>query len=355
MALRATSAGHKSFVLIARYPLNPTNPTRRALGDYGALTLEEARNKARAWLALIQRGVDPKIEEARQAAGAQRRQAATFAVVAEQFLTRYAVKLAKAGECRRVIETEFIKRWANRPIAEIMPEEVAAAIRVIARRAPGHAHNCLGYIRRLFGWAIGTHEFGLTASPAERLKPTDLIGRREVRQRVLIDSELRAVWDATEVMGFPYGPLIKMLILTGQRLKEVGSMVWPEIEVRDALWTIPVARMKGGRAHEVPLTGEALSLLESLPRFNAGQHVFTSTGGMKAVDGYGRAKVRIDGLCGVGGWTFHDLRRTVRTHLSALPVTDTVRELVIAHARPGLHKVYDQHSYRDEKRQCLEL
>lgn len=54
-------------------------------------------------------------------------------------------------------------------------------------------------------------------------------------------------------------------------------------------------------------------------------------------------------------WVLHDLRRTVRTHFSALPVQDMVRELVIAHARPGLHKVYDQHSYRDEKRECPEL
>jgi hypothetical protein len=51
----------------------------------------------------------------------------------------------------------------------------------------------------------------------------------------------------------------------------------------------------------------------------------------------------------------HDLRRTVRTHLSALPVEDLVHELVIAHARPGLHEVYDRHGYEAEKRRCLEL
>jgi integrase len=63
----------------------------------------------------------------------------------------------------------------------------------------------------------------------------------------------------------------------------------------------------------------------------------------------------MDKLSGVAGWVIHDLRRTMRTHLSALPVQDLVRELVIAHAKPGLHKVYDQHAYQDEKRQCLEL
>ena len=60
-------------------------------------------------------------------------------------------------------------------------------------------------------------------------------------------------------------------------------------------------------------------------------------------------------LDGVSDWVIHDLRRTMRTRLSALPVQDLVRELVIAHAKPGLHKVYDQHAYQNEKRQCLEL
>src|SRR5271155_2852685 len=77
MALRVTDRGHKSFVLVARYPANPANPTRRALGDYGALTLDKARTKARGWLELIEAGVDPKIAEARERAQKLRSQANT--------------------------------------------------------------------------------------------------------------------------------------------------------------------------------------------------------------------------------------------------------------------------------------
>ena len=68
-----------------------------------------------------------------------------------------------------------------------------------------------------------------------------------------------------------------------------------------------------------------------------------------------QAKARADRLSGVADWKIHDLRRTMRTGLSALPVEDLVRELVIAHAKPGLHQVYDLHTYQDEKRRCLEL
>jgi integrase len=163
------------------------------------------------------------------------------------------------------------------------------------------------------------------------------------------------VWDAAERMGFPYGPLFRLLILTGQREREVSDMSWSEGNFDQALWTVPSIRMKGARAHEIPLAPAATALLKSLPRFTAGDFVFTTTDGAKSVNGFSKAKSRIDKLSGVENWKIHDLRRTMRTHLSALPVQDMVRELIIAHARPGLHKVYDQHNYRDEKLECLML
>ncbi len=231
LALRVTSTGHRSFVLIARYPMNPRNPTRRALGNCyippkdhdagrfasiemiqdGALTLGEAREKARTWLALIQKGIDPKVEDARRRATELRRQVNTFGTVAAQFLERHAVGLAKAEEAKRIVNAEFVKRWRDRPVTDILPEEAAAAIRDIVKRgAPYQAHNALGYLRRLFNWAIGTHEFGITASPIERLSPKDLIGKREPRERVLLDPELAAIWSAaggpTDVVGARRGP-----------------------------------------------------------------------------------------------------------------------------------------------------
>lgn len=423
LALRVTPAGHRSFVLVARYPSHPKNPTRRALGDYGELTLDQARDKARAWLALIHRGIDPKVQEARDRAAELRRQVTTFAAVAQEFLAR-AVKgpayvelerladerraadkqidrkaalaavwadpvnralvqrtrsegIRHKDEAIRAVQGDFIKRWGPRPITDILPEECAAAIKAVGRRAPYEAHNRLGHLRRLFSWAIGTNEFGITESPVERLSPNDLIGKREARIRILDDAELRAIWqatsgpadisdliegrrrdvkrDATKPLGYPLGPLFRMLLLTGQREAEVGNMAWSEVDFDKALWTIPAARMKGGRAHEVPLAPDALKLLRSLPRFAGGDFVFSTTSGVRPVSGWSQAKKRLDGLSGVTEWKIHDLRRTARTHFSALPVQDLVRELVIAHARPGLHRVYDLHAYQEEKRECLTL
>ena len=364
-------------------------------------------------------GHRPQVQAARERALEQRKQVNTFAAVAENFIERHvkgpayvkleriAVNLRKLepamsaeaafdkvwgdpknkalveqtrreglrkGETERIIRREFIKRWGARPATDILTEEVAAVIRIVAKRAPGQAFNVLGDLRRLYSWAIGTHEFGISTSPVAGLRPADLIGKRVPRERILTDEELRAVWYATtgglltchrpvahvrhdRFRRLPLasrGPFVRMLILTGQRLSEVAGMAWDEIDFDKSLWTISAARMKAGRSHAVPLMRDALALLEGLPRFS-GHFVFTTTNGEKAINGFGATKATLDRVSNVSGWTFHDLRRTMRTHLSALPVQDLVRELVIAHSRPGLHRVYDQHSYLDEKRQCLTL
>jgi integrase len=356
LVLRLTDRGHKSFVVRARYPLRPKNPTRRRLGVYPVMTLEQARARAREWLEQINKGIDPKIEAERQRAAAQRMQANTFAAVAEDFLDRHAVKLVKRAEAERIIRGEFVRRWRERPITDIARIEVANAVTAIVRRgAPYQARNAFGLLRKLYNWAIGTGLYGVEASPLERLSVNELCGASEARTRTLADAELRAVWEAAGRMGFPYGPCFRLLILTGQREREVAEMSWSEIDLDKGLWTIPATRMKGGAAHEVPLERTALDLLGSLPRWPSGDYVFTTTRGAKSVNGFSKAKVRIDRLSGVANWKIHDLRRSVRTNLSALPVEDLVRELVIAHAKPGLHKVYDQHGYLNEKRRCLAL
>jgi integrase len=402
LALRVSSTGNKSFVLVARYPTNPRNPTRRALGEYGAITLEEARVKAREWLALLNKHIDPKVEEARQRAAALRSQQNNFGYVAEEFLKRYVkgpafcelerlaaelrkttpditppvalrrvmadpanralvAKSKKEGLVKKIpadtiIRAEFIKRWNARPITEILPQECAAAIRAIVDRgAPEQARTAFEWLRRIFSWAIGTNEFNITTSPVATLRPSDLIGQKESRDRVLTDDELRKVWNACDAMGHPYGPTIRMLILTGQRLREVSEAMWEEIDLEKNIWTISASRMKGDHgAHVVPLGPDAIAHLKSLPRFVGSDFVFT-TDGKKAVNGFSKTKARLDTLSGVEGWVFHDLRRTMRSHLSALDIEDRVREHMIAHAQPGLHKVYDLHKYLDEKRRGFEL
>src|SRR5262249_29942339 len=144
--------------------------------------------------------------------------------------------------------------------------------------------------------AIGTGEFGLDASPLDRLKPTELIGRRNLRNRVLNNDELKTVWDAADRMGYPYRDLIRLLVLTGQRLTEISDLHWSEIDIDQTLITIPASRMKTKVAHELPLAPTALAQLKALPRFGGGDFVFSTRGGKKPVSGFSNSKVRLDRL-----------------------------------------------------------
>jgi integrase len=127
-----------------------------------------------------------------------------------------------------------------------------------ARGAPYRAHNLLGHARRLFNWAIARRVYGIDRSPCDRMVPSQVIGPKRVRDRILTDEELRAVWNAAQKMGYPNGPLIQLLILTGQRRGEIAGGRWAEIDLAALLWRIPASRMKAGAAHVLPLTQDVV-------------------------------------------------------------------------------------------------
>ena len=366
LGVRVSDIGTKTFVLMKRYG-DSKNPTRGRLGMYGAISLDDARTKARNWQILLERGIDPRSEEKRQREAELRKRENSFAAVAEQFIKRHVAKTRKAAIVERELRREFINRWSNRPITDITQHDVVAVIdEVVERNAPYQAHNLLGHVRTLFNWAIARGVYGVDRSPCDRLRPAAVIGKKQARQRVLNDRELRAAWAATGELGYPYGQLFRLLIVTGQRKSEVAEAGWSEFDLTKKLWTIPSDRMKADAAHLVPLSDDALDILKSLPRFEGGDCLFSTTFGKKPVNGFSKAKTLFDKAilkalqtddvnAKLPDFVIHDLRRTVRTALSAIPnISDLVRELVIGHTRPGLHKVYDQYAYLDEKRFALD-
>jgi integrase len=360
LLVRVTETGTKTFMLQSRY-CGSSQPTRRALGEYGAISLDQARKKARAWLELLDKGIDPAIEAERQKMAELRRQENSFAAVAEDFIRDKLPGERKGAEVERDIRRVFIPAWGKRPISDISPIEVRNLV-VSFRDRPYQAHNLLGELRRLFNWAIDQQVYGLESSPCERIKPKAIIGEKKPRTRILSDAELRAAWKAADAIGYPYGPIFQLLMLTGARKSEVAEAHWREFDLDKALWMIPPGRMKSDAAHVVPLTDDAMAILKNLPRFSSGEFVFSTTFGKSPVNGFSKAKTKFDAAmetelgAALPPFVIHDLRRTVRTGLSALPgVSDLVRELVIGHTKPGLHKVYDRYAYLDEKRHALEL
>lgn len=404
LRVRVMGSGHRTFVLLTRFP-GSANPTRRAIGSYGDLTLEEAREKARDWRKLLKRGIDPQIEEGRQREAAARRRANTFGAVAEEFIKKKVLgpkcydewdkflnskadaserkaptqpPLERKGlEVARDIRRDLIARWRARPITELTRRDVQDVIEAKAERAPAQARNLLGIIKRLFTWSVHQDRYGLDASPADSLKPTMLIGEKVSGQRTLDDVELFALWRAATRMPYPHGPAYQLLILAALRLNEVADAHRSEFDRANKRWVIPAERMKGkngkARPHAVPLIDDMLAIIDELPHFKKGDYLFSTTFGVSPAWMSDKVKKRIDermlrtmrALARQRGddprkvelkpWTNHDIRRTVRTNLSALRVQEEVREAVLAHVRPGIKGTYDLYDYFDEKREALEL
>jgi integrase len=182
-----------------------------------------------------------------------------------------------------------------------------------------------------------------------------LVGPKVARTRVLNDEELRALWAASEQLGYPVGAAMKMLLLCGQRKSEVTMARWREFSLPNKLWTIPAERFKSKVEHIVPLSDAMLKLLDTLPRWASGDFLFSSNGGRTPITGFQRGKRQLEAAVGAAApWVVHDTRRTVRTRLSGLHVAEHVAELVIGHAKRGLERIYNQHRYERELRAALE-
>jgi integrase len=372
LAVRVTDKGSRTFVLTARYP-GSSNPTRRAIAEVGAITLLSARDKARAWLAQIKAGTDPKeAEEAQRKAEAEKRLAAerekqnAFGAIAEIFLREYVrprCRTARAIEQR--FRSELIPVWSNKPITAITRDDIEDLIDAVAKRPSrrkkgngvgAHAHAVLGDIKMFFGWCTDVvkrnQPYRLATSPADRIKPSKLIGKKRIRIRVLEDHEIRSLWVACTKLGYPWGDLVKMVLLTGTRLREASDAQWREF---NGDWIIPIERHKSEHEHRLPITDDMAALLAKLPKFEGGDSLFSFSFGAKPVVAFSRGKREIDALmpAGMPHWTFHDLRRTVRSQLSALKIEDHVAEKIIGHGRKGLQRIYDQHKYRAEVRDGL--
>ena len=157
-------------------------------------------------------------------------------------------------------------------------------------------------------------------------------------------------WEATAELGYPFGDLFRLLLLTGVRLREAAHARWSEIE--GSVWTIPPERFKSNCQHVVQLSDQAMQLINELPR--RGEHLFTING-RQPVNAFAYGKKRLDQLIGVSDWRLHDLRRTLRNGPRVASDTHTIAELAIGHGpRDVLQRTYDLYQYRAELRDALQ-
>ena len=397
--VRVTERGPVSFILYTRFAPG-LSPARALLAAVADTTTDRARRKAEQWLAAIRAGLDPRSEEkaARVAAREPKRVRLddSFRAVAGAFIeTKQKQGKRRVLTVEREINRHLVTRWGNRAVSDITSRMVVELLdELVAQGKNRTAHNVFGHARSVFGFAISKYAYGVTTNPCAAVKANDIAGEKAFRKRTLSDEELFALWSATGLLEYPASQLYRLLLLTGGRLNEVAGARWREFnpdlvkllrehQARDEqidwatvpadikLWTIPEARFKSKEVHLVPLSDDACRVIETLPRFKAGDHLFSVNGfGAKPLGDFSAHKKRVDEkmlgvlarLAGERGdeprpmerWVNHDIRRTVRTRLSQLRVPSDVAEMVVGHALPKLHRTYNQHDFLDERREALE-
>ena len=225
------------------------------------------------------------------------------------------------------------------PIIEITKFDVLEIINAKKRSgAPQQARALLVLIRRFFDWCVDQHIYGLDRSPCDRLKPKSIIGEVPKRNRRLNDAEIFAFWRATGRMKYPTGPVYRMLLLTGLRLNEAAQISWTRGSRQRHRHPGGADEGQGrqGGEHLVPITAAMQEVIASLPRIKGGKYLFSLSEGKRPLAMTGPIKADLDRrmlrtlkamarrrgedhhAVDLPHWVNHDLRRTVRSGLSAL-------------------------------------
>ena len=340
--VRVRVGGTRSWIF--QYKIGNQN-RRITLGSLAALTPARARETAGDLHAAVRLGRDPAGEKTE----GRTRAAETMGAVVQSYLTYQSGHLRP----RSYVEVErhllrYCKPLHGLQLVKIDRRAVAARITDVASNSgAATANRVRASLSALFSWAMrqGLCDFNPVAGTGR--------APEQSRARVLGDGELKIIWDA--LGSDDYSAIIRLLILTGCRRDEIGSLRWCEVTGDQIV--LPPQRTKNNREHRIPIVGAVRAILDGRERdgtFVFGRHY------AKPFSGWGVSKAGLDRRIRAAGhqlpgWRIHDLRRTFRTGLGKLGVAPHIAELAINHARKGIEATYDKHRYEGEIKTALTL
>ena len=387
LAVRVTASGGRTY--LCQYTLHG-HKWRVPLGACSAVSLYRAREAAAAIMGDVAKGMNPAAER-KDAAAAERarrvRDRLTLRVLIDDWNKLHLVERrpSYAAEAVRALHYAFAAHLDD-AAEDLDRAAVVRALDAIGRRrrrkdgevgktprGAAMTGRTAAYGRAAFAWAV--KRGAVQTNPFAALPVRKGIAKRE---RVLSDAEIGEIWRATGDVASPYGTIIRLLLLTGQRRGEVAGMTWGELSDDLAIWTLPGERTKNGAAHTVPLSAPARDLVRALLPDHENKR--SVNGGLLLPGGVGtpfagwsKAKraldkaileARVEATAKAATrdaplipWSIHDLRRTVATGLQRLGVRLEVTEAVLNHisgSRSGIAGVYQRHDWAAEKRAALD-
>lgn len=345
---------------------------REPIGVWGSITIDQAREAARARLGSVAKGIDPRAERLRAQREAEREHAElalSFDALIEEWKVLHLAhrRPRYAAEAVRAIRTG-LPGLLKLPAARVSRAEAVNALdRIVKAGKAVTAGRTMSYARACFAW--GKRRGKVPENPFAELPISAVATQRE---RVLSDIEVAEVWAAAGKLGYPWGPFFKLALLTVQRREEIAGMRWAEVADDMSRWTLPGSRMKNGKPHDVHLSEAARAILREIPRIE-GRGLVSTTTGKTPISGFSRAKRHLDAAIirsraeaaksagrepdPLVEWRLHDLRRTGVSTLARLGFDSIVVDKLLAHQPAkllGVAAAYQRHDFARERAQALD-
>jgi integrase len=341
LALRVSAKGVKAWTL---HFTGPTGKRARiTLGRYPSTSLAHARTLALDAKSAIADGRDPR------GAGDEM----TVNDLAARYIEIHASGLRSADEIKRRIYRNIVPVIGNVKLSELHRRDATRVVDAVTKRnAPGEAMRCFEDLRGMLRWAVSRGD--LDHNPIEGMRKPQ---GSKPRERVLSDDEIRTLWNNLPqalARNPEHQRVIKLCLVTGQRVGEVVGMTRGELDLKHKLWKLPGTRTKNGHPHAVPLSPLAIELIGKVDT----EQVFPNDTRDPSV-AVSRIIYRAQDRFGIPHWTVHDLRRTVLTGMAKLGIAPIVLGHIANHrttTKAGMTlSVYVHHAYEKEKREALEL
>jgi integrase len=347
--VKVTPKGRKVFIVLYRTAGAGSRLRKYTIGPHGRVTLHQARVAAQKIFTARLEGRDLAAEKR----DARRRLVADRVEdLLEAFIAHHVSQNRSAREVSRMLRRDVGLAWGPRSIHDISKRDVIEVVAgVEARGAPFAANKTLKGMKTFLRWCVGRAV--LDKSPADGIP---LPAREVARDRALSDEELARIIVAARQIGDPYGGIVELLALTGQRREEVARAVWDEIDLTERVWTLSGERTKNGKPHTVHLSDQANLILSR--RRNSTPFIFdTWEVGCKPFNQFSFGKRKLDKLSGVVNWRIHDLRRTCVSGMARLGVPPHVADKILNHQAgtiSGVAAVYQRHDFLAERRDALD-
>ena len=354
--LRITAAGAASYVVQYRMGGREAKSRRFTIGSHGSpWTPATARAEATRLLMLVAQGIDP-VESDKQ----RRREAVDLAF--SNYADRFAASCKGKGWrtlVNRSLRLHIKPVLRDKALPLITRPDVVAVLDRMPLDQLANRRNVFAVLRRLLRWAVSRGD--IPSSPMEGMETPKAVKPRE---RWLSDNELARVWLHAPKCHHCFGPIVRLLIATGQRREEIGGLHWEELDRAEREMRLSGTRTKNGEPTSVPLADLAVAELDAVAGGEAwprrGRVFPTATGG--PFSAYHKGKTKLDRLLDndggapVSAWRLHDLRRTLATGFQRLGVRFEVTEAVLNHvggSRAGVAGIYQRHDWKPEKREGL--